>query len=75
MTLIEEYRAYRTAWRYYEQGIATIMKLPERTRSTVIDLLVGMKQAQGLPMDEELLVAEIHANEEAAAEAEEDEDW
>lgn len=72
MALIEEYRAYRAAWRFYEQGIKTIMNLPERQRAGIVDMLVGMRKAQGLPMDEHLIFEEMQANE---AEAEEDEDW
>ena len=65
MTLMQEYRAYHTAHQYWsrgEKGIEQIMKLPERQRNTIIDLLVAMRKAQGLEFDEAAVLADMRAN-------------
>lgn len=65
MTLIEEYRAYRTAYRYWNQGtkgVEQIMKLPDRQRDAIVDLLVGMRKSQGLPFDEATVFEDMAAN-------------
>ena len=75
MSLMEEYRAYRSAWRFYDQGskgIERIMKLPERQRGAIVDMLIGMRQAQGLPFDEQMIFADMAAND---PDEEEDDDW
>lgn len=73
MTLIGEYRAYRQAFRYWSRGtkgVEAIMKLPERQRDGIVELLVGMRQAQGLPFDEESVIADMKARDDEDAEDE-----
>lgn len=65
MHLIEEYRRYRHAWRYWSKGskgVEAIMKLPDRQRDAVVDDLLRMRQSQGLPLDDETIFQDMRSN-------------